>query len=144
MVQLGGGPNGRVEDCPFRFAVSLSPAPASSNGANGFAVRRFAVRFASRVMRPIDWERTGVTPLPRYYGPVLHPLVFGRLPGCAGYTAYLTPPLSRRDEEGFSSCSTCPGHRAVAPTPLEESASPASLRRTLLPSPRIRGLGTAR
>src|SRR5206468_283720 len=42
---------------------------------------------------------------------------------------------------GFSSCSTCPGHRAVAPTPLEESASSASFRRTLLPSPRIRGLG---
>ncbi len=68
-------------------------------------------------------------------------LVFGRLPGCAGYTAYLSPPISRRDEEGFSSCSTRPGHRAVAPTPPEEPPAPASLRRTLLPSPRIRGLG---
>src|SRR5438477_364633 len=29
-------------------------------------------------------------------------IVFGRLPGCAGYTAYLTPPRSRRDEEGLS------------------------------------------
>jgi hypothetical protein len=39
-----------------------------------------------------------------------------------GYTAYLAPPISRRDEEGFSSgCSTCPGHRAVALTPPEES-----------------------
>src|SRR2546422_1118998 len=43
--------------CPYRFAVSPSPAPASSNGANGFPVRRFPVRFASRVMGPIDWER---------------------------------------------------------------------------------------
>src|SRR3954467_5567145 len=32
---------------------------------------------------------TDVTPLPRYYRPLRHPLVFGRLPGVAGYTAYL-------------------------------------------------------
>src|SRR6266850_5768445 len=30
-----------------------------------------------------------ITPLHRYYGPSRHPLVFGRLPGFAGYTAYL-------------------------------------------------------
>src|SRR5882724_3039489 len=45
-----------------------------------------------------------ITPLHRYYGPSRHPLVFGRLPGFAGYTAYLAPTISRRDEEGFSSC----------------------------------------
>jgi len=44
-----------------------------------------------------------ITPLHRYYGPSRHPLVFGRLPGFAGYTAYLAPTISRRDEEGFSS-----------------------------------------
>ena len=27
------------------------------------------------------------------------------------------PPISRRDEEGFSSCLACPCHRAVASTP---------------------------
>ena len=32
---------------------------------------------------------TGVTPLPRYYKPHRHPLVFDRLPGVSGYTAYL-------------------------------------------------------
>ena len=32
---------------------------------------------------------TGVTPLPRYYEPHRHPLVFDRLPGVSGYTAYL-------------------------------------------------------
>src|SRR6201987_3140000 len=58
-----------------------------------------------------------ITPLHRYYGPGRHPLVFGRLPGVAGYTAYLAPAISRRDEEGFSSCSACPCHRAVASTP---------------------------
>ena len=35
------------------------------------------------------------------------------------YTAYLAPPISRRDEEGFSSCSTRPCHRAVTITPPE-------------------------
>ena len=37
--------------CPCRFAMSPSPAPAASNGANGFPVRRFPAGFASRVMR---------------------------------------------------------------------------------------------
>src|SRR6202521_5558527 len=58
-----------------------------------------------------------ITPLHRYYEPSRHPLVFGRLPGFAGYTAYLAPTISRRDEEGFSSCLACPCHRAVASTP---------------------------
>src|SRR3979409_2805820 len=58
-----------------------------------------------------------ITPFPHYSGPSRHPLVFGRLPGVAGYTAYLAPAISRRDEEGFSSCSACPCHRAVASTP---------------------------
>ena len=58
-----------------------------------------------------------ITPLHRYYGPSRHPLAFGRLPGFAGYTAYPAPTISRRDEEGFSSCLACPCHRAVASTP---------------------------
>ena len=58
-----------------------------------------------------------IAPLHRYYGPSRHPLVFGRLLGFAGYTAYLAPAISRWDEEGFSSCSACPRHRAVASTP---------------------------
>src|SRR5438552_3238656 len=32
-----------------------------------------------------------ITPLHRYYGPSRHPLVFGRLPGFAAYTPYLSP-----------------------------------------------------
>src|SRR5438874_12198594 len=60
---------------------------------------------------------TGITPLQHYYGPLRHPLVVGRLPGAAGYTAYPASALSGRDEEGFSSCSTCPGRRAVANHP---------------------------
>src|SRR3954471_8118109 len=67
----------------------------------------------------------GITPPHRSYGPLRRPLTFGRLPGVSGYTAYLSPPLSRRGEEGFSSCSTCPCHRSVAPTPPERPAASA-------------------
>ena len=40
-----------------------------------------------------------ITPLHRYYGPSRHPLVFGRLPGFAGYTELKRFPadLNRRD-----------------------------------------------
>src|SRR5262249_4281027 len=34
-------------------------------------------------------------------GPSRHPLVFGRLPGVAGYTAYLAPATSRRENLGY-------------------------------------------
>jgi hypothetical protein len=47
---------------------------------------------------------TEVTPLRRYCGPGRHLLIFSRFPGVAGYTAYLAPAISLRDEEGFSSC----------------------------------------
>jgi len=60
---------------------------------------------------------TGITPLRHYYEPIRHPLVVSRLPGAAGYTAYPASALSGRDEEGFSSCSMYPGHRAVANHP---------------------------
>jgi hypothetical protein len=78
---------------------------------------------------------TGITPLHHSYGPFRHPLIFSRFPGVAGYTTYLAPPVSRWDEEGFSSCLACPCPYAVAPTPPEWSAASASLRRPMLPSP---------
>src|SRR5262245_59420666 len=58
-----------------------------------------------------------ITPLPRYYEPIRHPLVVSRFPGAAGYTAYPASALSGRDEEGFSSCLMGPGVRAVANHP---------------------------
>src|SRR6266480_585913 len=51
------------------------------------------------------------------------------------------PPISRRDEEGFSSCSVHPCHRAVATAPSECHAASASLRRSMLPAPYRSGLG---
>jgi len=62
---------------------------------------------------------TGVTPLHHYYEPSRHRLVFDRFPGAAGYTTYLAPPISRWDEDGFSSCLACPCHRATPTTPPE-------------------------
>jgi hypothetical protein len=47
---------------------------------------------------------------------------FHRLPGVSGYTVSFSPPISQRDEEGFSSCLAHPCHRAVAITP--QSVSP--------------------
>src|SRR5713101_3597072 len=82
------------------FVISYSPAPMLETMQTAGPLRSAAT-----------------TPLPRYSGPSRHPLVFGRLPGFAGYTAYLAPAISRRDEEGFSSCFACPCHRAVASTP---------------------------
>ena len=47
---------------------------------------------------------TGVAPFQRYYGPSRHRLVCDRFPGASGYAVYLAPSISRRDEDGFSSC----------------------------------------
>ena len=70
---------------------------------------------------------TGVAPFQRYYGPSRHRLVFDRFPGASGYAVYLAPSISRRDEDGFSSCLACPCHRAVPTTPPEGCASSDSL-----------------
>jgi hypothetical protein len=67
----------------------------------------------------LQLRSAGITPLHRYCGPLRHPLALRPLPRCTGYRADPVPPISRRSEEGFSSCSTCPGHRAAAPTPPE-------------------------
>jgi hypothetical protein len=82
-----------------------------------------------------------ITPLHRSYGPLRHPLLFSRLPGFAGYTAYLVPAFSRRKEEGFSSCFARPCHRAAATTPPEWRVVSASLRLSMLPSSTDRRLG---
>jgi hypothetical protein len=75
-----------------------------------------------------------ITPVHRSYEPIRHPLVFDPLPAVHGYRIYLAPEISSWDEEGFSSCSACPCHRAVAITPLEWCAVSVSLRRPMLPS----------
>ena len=115
----------RLRSCGLMGAFILSPLPP-------------VLTRTSCAVRPL--RSTGVTPLRHYYGPRRHRLAFSRFPGLTGYTTYLAPPISRWGEDGFSSCLACPCYRAVPTTPLEECASPVSLRHTLLPSPRSRGL----
>src|SRR5215831_12701725 len=45
------------------------------------------------------------------------------------------PPISRRDEEGFSSCFACPCHRAVASHPARVDVRFSQVRPSMLPSP---------
>ena len=45
------------------------------------------------------------------------------------------PPISRRDEEGFSSCFACPCHRAVASHPARVDRRFSQVRPSMLPSP---------
>src|SRR6266478_12756 len=52
-----------------------------------------------------------ITPLHRYYGPSRHPLVFGRFPGFAGYTA--GPTLLRRFRAGTRRASPVAWHVLV-------------------------------
>ena len=51
----------------------------------------------------------GITRPPRYSGPIRHRLVVRPFPeGFSVIGRTQLPPLSRRDEDGFSSCSACP------------------------------------
>jgi hypothetical protein len=76
-----------------------------------------------------------ITPVHSYYKPIRHPLVFGPFPAVYGYKTYLSPVISLRDKEGFSSCLACPYHRAVAITPLEWIAASVKFRPSTPPSP---------
>ncbi len=60
---------------------------------------------------------TSVTRLRSYYGPIRHPHASAPLPGVAGYRSGLAPWVSPWGVEGFSSCFTCPCHRATAVYP---------------------------
>ena len=106
-------------ETPGRFSLRLDvyspPQVLQIDGRLCHLVLAFPLLETLQMAGPLG--STDITPLHCYYGPSRHPLVFGRLPGFAGYTAYLAPVISRRDEEGFSSCLACPCHRAVASTP---------------------------
>jgi len=82
-----------------------------------------------------------ITPVHCSYEPIHHPLVFGSFPGVTGYRTYLAPGISPWNEEGFSSCLTCPCRRAVATTPPEWAAVSARFRLSMMPSPYGCGLG---
>ena len=124
-------PTSRWAPCPPQFRRGGSRST--------LAVSSFRLRARVGVSIPATCGRRGITPafgygpphpgaggtstlltsaLPgAHYTPLRHPLAFGSLPGVTGYRVYLAPAISRRGEEGFSSCSACPCHRAVATTP---------------------------
>ena len=73
----------RLRSCPSMDAFVISPLPAPMSETLQMA-------------GPLG--STDIARLHRHYGPVRHPLAFGRFPGVAGHTAYLAPAISRRDE----------------------------------------------
>ena len=99
------------------FALTYSLRLRSCKSMDAFVISSLPPRLKETLQTEGPLCSAGVTPLPRSYGPIRHPLAFDRLPRFAGYTIYLPPVISRRDEEGFSSYSVCPCHRAVAFTP---------------------------
>src|ERR1700687_2095822 len=60
---------------------------------------------------------------------------------CHRLYGFPAPRISPWDEEGFSSCSMCPCHRAVAIAPPERLVASVSLQRSMLPSPPQCGFG---
>ena len=84
---------------------------------DGFIIPSLPPLWSEKTSTAGRLRSAGITPPQRHYTPIRHPLIFDPFPGSAGYRAYLAPTVSRRDEEGFSSCSVCPCHRATATTP---------------------------
>ena len=64
----------RLRSCRLMGALVISPLPPL---------------LSEELQAAGSLRSTGVTPLPRYYKPHRHPLVFDRLPRVSGYTAYL-------------------------------------------------------
>ena len=75
------------------------------------------------------------------YGPIRHPHASAPLPGVVGYRNSLAPWISPRGVEGFSSCFTCPCHRATAEHPAGvdsrlSQVAPAHVAFVLIRKPR--------
>src|SRR5208282_5701877 len=102
------------------FALTYILRLRSCKSMDAFVISSLPCLWSETLQTAGPLRSTAITPLRRYCGPIRHPLVFDRLPGVSGYTVYLTPAISRRDEEGFSSCSAHPCHHAVVTTPPEE------------------------
>ena len=105
--------------CLLHLAQPLQPSPQRISSGSGLANNR--ARLSVRPCLPCQKNhkqqgRFAPRALPRLIATVdpsdsLSPSV--RFPGVPGYTAYLAPFISDRDEEGLSSCSARPCHHAV-------------------------------
>jgi hypothetical protein len=90
---------------------------------------------APRATRPL--RSADVTPFHRYYEPRRHRLAFSRLPGGCRLYGRLAPSISRWGEDGFSSCSACPCHRAIPNHPagvLRRISQSAALHAAFAPN----------
>jgi len=132
-------PQNRQVRSAFALTYSLRLRSCSRMGA--FVISPLPPVLAKTCCAARPLRSTGITPLRHYYGPNRHRLAVSRLPGVAGYTAYPAPTIARWGEDGFSSCSTCPCHRAAPTTPPECPAASVSPRQAMLPSPDTRELG---
>jgi hypothetical protein len=80
------------------FALTYILRLRSCKSSDAFVISSLPSPMLETLQMAGPLRSTDITPLHRYYGPVRHPLIFGRLPGFAGYTAYLAPAISRWDE----------------------------------------------
>ena len=132
------------QPCPQCFRW-VQPSPSRISSVSGPAVR--SAPFSSRLCLPCcqsHYRQRGRFPPPALPG----------FPGTTNPSATLSPvfpvlpvirptfapPISRRGEEGFSSCLARPRHRAVATTPPECRSASASLRCVILLSSSEGGL----
>src|SRR5215475_7361284 len=81
------------------FALTYSLRLRSCKLMDAFVISSLPSRLKETLQTAGPPHSTDVTPLPRYYGPVRHPLAFGRFPGLAGYTTYLAPVISHPGRE---------------------------------------------
>ena len=123
------------------FAVTHSPRLRSCSVLSGFISPPLPSVLTQTSCAVRLLRSAGVTPHHRYYEPSRRRLVFSRFPDSAGYTTYLAPPIARWDEDGFSSCSACPCHRAAPNHPAEVASrlgQPAACHVAFAPKQRAR------
>ncbi len=84
---------------------------------DAFVISSLPLRVDEEIPSAGSLRSTSVTRLRSYYGPIRHPHASAPLPGVVGYRNGLPPRISPRGMEGFSSCFTCPCHRATVVYP---------------------------
>jgi hypothetical protein len=97
--------------CRYLHVIWICLPPESGNW------RREDLHLSSYSALSAAHRSTGVTPLQCYCKPSRHRLVFGRFPGLPVIRPTWLRRFLGRDEDGFSSCSTGPCHRAASNHP---------------------------
>ena len=134
------------QPCPQCFRW-VQPSPSRISSVSGPAVHRRLYHLASASLVAKVITDSGAASLHRRYPASLvlpTPPPPSRLsadfPVLPVIRPTFAPPISRRGEEGFSSCLARPRHRAVATTPPECRSASASLRFVILLSSSEGGL----